>query len=104
MLFHEESTIIPILDKLIAFMNTSLKAKSTLAKLKRLIMNQVFQAQKGTYYGISWLTNTTQPLPSHAPFVSFSEDEVLQQLKTSDFFFIFTIANVFAPRNRSHFE
>ena len=60
-------------------MNTSLKAKSTLGKLKRLIMNQVFQAQKSTYYGISWLTNT--PLHSHAPFVSLSEDEVLQLLQ-----------------------
>ena len=61
--------------------NISLKVKSTLGKLKRLIMNQVFQAQKCTYYGTSWLTNTPKALPSHAPFVSFSEDEVLQRLK-----------------------
>ena len=67
----------PILEKfkLDCIKNKSLKAKSTqwLGKFKRLIMNKIFQAQKGTYYGISRLTNT--PLPTYAPFISFSEDD-----------------------------
>ena len=97
----------PVLEKLDhdCIKNRSLKAKSTQwpGKFKSLVMNQIFQAPKGTYYDIFLLTNTM--LPSHTPFVSFSEDEVLQQLKKhKEIFLFYNIANVFVPRNRSHFE
>ena len=68
-------------------------------------MNQILQAQKGiynTYNGISQLTNT--PSPSHVPLISFSEDEVLHKFKKIKKIYVFRIANVFAPTNRSPFE
>ena len=74
---HEESTTVPILENLDCIYECKSESKINMMvrKVKVVDYEPTIPSIKGTYSGISWLTNT--PAPRYIPFISFSEDEVL---------------------------